>query len=156
MAWTDIENTGTGEYDTVNNYQLDLSKLANHGDACIIGMKSNNANNTNSYLYGKWGFDMYHDSYASGTDYWTIARNEQTGRIIILEDLSIQITNGAEIDNGSLDYISNSAYWFDKSESEGDLIGPVMVLNDNGIIRIIKDEETLNSFLNRYPEPQPM
>lgn len=146
MAWTDIENTGTGN-DTINNYQLDLSKLANHGDACIIGNKSNNTNNTNSYLYGKWGFNMYHDSYASGTDYWTITRYEQDGTIVILEDLSIQTTSGAEIYNGSL----GSVYWFE-SESEGDLVGPVIVLNDNGIIRIIKDEETLNSFLGRYPE----
>lgn len=149
MAWTDIENTGTGEYDIINNYQLDLSKLANHGDACIIGGKSNNTNNTNSYFYGKWAFDAYPSE--SGTDYWAIARDEQNGIIAILEP-SIQTPNGAEM-NGNNSY-SNSTQWYE-SESNGPLFDPVIVLNDNGIIRIIKDEETLNSFLNRYPETQP-
>lgn len=144
MAWTDIENTGTG-YDTINNYQLDLSKLTNHGDACIIGYKSNSNNYTNSYFYGKWAFDIYPAE--SGTDYWAIARDEQNGWIRILEP-SIQTPNGAII-NGNVSY-SNSVQWYE-SESQGSLYDPVIVLNDNGIIRIIKDEETLNSFLNRYP-----
>ena len=145
MAWTEIENTGTGENDIVNNYQLDLSKLANHGDACIIGYKDNSSNNTNSYFYGKWAFGI--NPSESGTDYWAIARDEQSGTIIIL-DPSIQTPNGAIMDTGnSYNY---STQWYE-SDSQGWVYDPVIVLNDNGIIRIIKDEETSNSFLNRYP-----
>ena len=144
MAWIDIENTGTGGY-IINNYQLDLSKLANHGDACIIGGKSNNTNNTNSYFYGKWAFDAYPSE--SGTDYWTMVRDEQRGIILIL-DSSVQTPNGAEINNNN-----SNVYWYE-SGSQGALFSPVIVLNDNGIIRIIKDEETLNSFLNRYPREE--
>ena len=145
MAWTEIENTGTGEYSMVNNYQLDLSKLANHGDACIIGYIDGNSNNTNSYFYGKWALDIYPAE--SGTDYWTIVRDEQSGWIMIL-DPSIQTPTGAQTNTGnSYNY---SAQWYE-SGSQGSLYDPVIVLNDNGIIRIIKDEETLISFLNRYP-----
>ena len=124
---------------------MDLSKLANHGDACIIGGKSNNTNNTNSYFYGKWAFNI--NPSESGTDYWTIIRDEQRGWMWILEP-SIQTPNGA-IMNSSNSY-NYSTQWYE-SESQGSLYNPVIVLNDNGIIRIIKDEETLNSFLNRYP-----
>ena len=148
MAWTDIENTATGEYDTINNYQLDLSKLANHGDACIIGYKSNSNNYTNSYFYGKWAFSVHPAE--SGSDYWAIVRDEQRGRIMIL-DPSIQTSDGAIMNSGnSYNY---STQWYE-SESQGSLYNQVIVLNDNGIIRIIKDEETLNSFLNRYPREE--
>lgn len=147
MAWTDIENTGTGN-SIINNYQLDLSKLANHGDACIIGYKDDSENDTNSYFYGKWAFNI--NPSESGTDYWTIIRDEQRGWMWILEP-SIQTPNGA-IMNSSNSY-NYSTQWYE-SESQGSLYNPVIVLNDNGIIRIIKDEETLNSFLNRYPREE--
>lgn len=147
MAWVNIEQNNN-----VYTYQLDLSKLANHGDACVIGGRYVDNSDSVSYLYGKWGFDVQSSELRG--NYLTINRDYYSDRLLVLEDLSVQNTPGV-VTNFSNKW-KYSTDWFtgptiDDTAEHGDLYDPTFILNDNGIIRIIKDKTTLQTFLSGYP-----
>lgn len=146
MAWVNIEQNNN-----VYTYQLDLSKLANHGDACVIGGRYIDNSNSFSYLYGKWGFDMEPSGLRS--DYWTMYREHYSDFLLVVEDLSVQNTPGVAMNFS--DGWNYGTEWFTDpiihdDTNSGSLSCPTFILNDNGIIRIIKDEKTLQNFLSGY------
>lgn len=145
MAWVNIEQNNN-----VYTYQLDLSKLANHGDACVIGGRYVDNSDSISYLYGKWGFDIESPESELRGNYWTINRDYYNDFLFVLEDLSVQYTPGSVTDFS--DEWKYSTRWSTDISNgiNGDLFNPTFILNDNGIIRIIKDEKTLQTFLSRY------
>lgn len=145
MAWVNIEQNNN-----VYTYQLDLSKLANHGDACVIGGRYVDNSNTVSYLYGKWGFDIQSSGLRS--DYWTMYRDRYGTALFVLEDLSVQYTPGVGM-NLFINW-NDSTKWRDGDNNQYDLYLPTFILNDNGIIRIIKDKTTLQTFLSGYPSAE--
>lgn len=145
MAWVNIERNNN-----VYTYQLDLSKLVNHGDACVIGGRYVDNSHSFSYLYGKWGFDVESPELELRGNYWTINRDYYSDRLLVLEDLSVQ--NGSSVMMSfHFNKWGNSTEWMDADNNQGDLYVPTFILNDNGIIRIIKDKTTLQDFLSGYP-----
>lgn len=148
MAWVNIEQNNN-----VYTYQLDLSKLANHGDACVIGGRHVDNSNSVSYLYGKWGFDIESPESELRGNYWTINRDYYSNYLLVLEDLSVQNTSGAMMSFPFIEW-GSSTRWMDADNNQGDLYVPTFILNDNGIIRIIKDKTTLQTFLSGYPSAE--
>lgn len=142
MAWVNIEQNNN-----VYTYQLDLSKLANHGDVCVIGGRYVDNSDSVSYLYGKWGFDIQPSELRS--DYWTMYRDHYGTSLFVMEDLSVENTPGTVTHfSGEWNYSTN---WYDAdNDDENSLYNPTFILNDNGIIRIIKDKTTLQKFLSGY------
>lgn len=149
MAWVNIEPNNN-----LYTYQLDLSKLANHGDACVIGGRYVDASNAVSYLYGKWGFDIVSSEPVVRGNYWTINRDYYNNHLFVIEDPSVQNTPGS-IMEFSVEWKYSTGWSTDisslNSDINSDLNFPTFILNDNGIIRIIKDKTTLQTFLSGYP-----
>lgn len=144
MAWVNIEQNNN-----VCTYQLDLSKLANHGDACVIGGRHVDNSDSVSYLYGKWGFDIESPESELRGNYWTINRDYYNNFLFVLEDLSVENTPSVVM-NLFINW-NDSTKWRDGDNNQYDLYFPTFILNDNGIIRIIKDKTTLQTFLSGYP-----